>query len=241
MARPRSWTDDDLRDAVGIARNISEVTRLLGLTPSGWSNMLARTRIAELGLDASHFRPGAPSGRPPPLPPRPKPRTGGRKPSRSNRRWTDEQLAAAVSEVRSVAAVLRRLGLKPGGGVYVAINQRIAELGLDTSHFKGQGWAKGLKNPVRRPVRPLAEILVRDSDYLHTDDLRKRLLREGLKAQKCEACGGTSWNDRPIPLQLDHINGIRTDNRLVNLRLLCPNCHAQTETYCGKNVGRRKL
>jgi hypothetical protein len=241
MARPRSWTDDDLRAAVGVAHNISEVTRLLGLTPSGWSNMLARMRIAELGLDTSHFRPGVPSGRPLPPPPRPTPRTVGRTRSRTSRRWTDEQLAAAVAEARSVAGVLRRLGLKPGGSVYVAINQRIGELGLDTSHFKGQGWAKGLKNPVRRPVRPLAEILVRDSDYSHTNDLRKRLLREGLKAWRCEVCDGTSWNDRPIPLQLDHINGIRTDNRLVNLRLLCPNCHAQTETYCGKNVGRRTL
>jgi 5-methylcytosine-specific restriction endonuclease McrA len=87
---------------------------------------------------------------------------------------------------------------------------RIKRLDLDTSHFLGQGWRKGLK---------------------------ERLIREGLKQRKCEMCGRAGWRDRPIPLELDHINGRRQDNRLQNLRILCPNCHAQTDTYRGRNIG----
>ena len=70
----------------------------------------------------------------------------------------------------------------------------------------------------------------------HVGNLRVRLLRLGLKEAKCELCERRSWNDQPIPLELDHINGRRDDNRLSNLRVLCPNCHAQTPTYRGRNI-----
>jgi hypothetical protein len=148
-------------------------------------------------------------------------------------------LAAAVPKARSIAGVLRELGLRPGGWTYIVIQQRIEELRLDISHFTGKGWTRGLKDPTPRRYRPLSEILVANSDYLSTNSLRRRLLKEGLKQPVCEICGGTEWNGRPMPLQLDHANGDRTDNRLVNLRIVCPNCHAQTDTWCGKNRGRK--
>jgi hypothetical protein len=87
------------------------------------------------------------------------------------------------------------------------------------------------------PRRPLAEILVRGI-HLQTHSLKKGLLREGVLEPHCYECGITEWRGRPAPLQLDHVNGDRTDNRRENFRLLCPNCHAQTPTYCGKDIGR---
>lgn len=82
--------------------------------------------------------------------------------------------------------------------------------------------------------KPLSELLVVDSDA-RTSNVRLRLIKEGVREHRCECCSLTEWMGQRIPLQLDHINGVKRDFRSENLRLLCPNCHAQTDTYCGKN------
>jgi 5-methylcytosine-specific restriction endonuclease McrA len=82
---------------------------------------------------------------------------------------------------------------------------------------------------------PTTEILVKDSNYAR-HNLKRRILEEGLIQYKCLSCGlGNEWNDKPIVLQLDHINGVNNDHRLENLRFLCPNCHSQQDTYAAKN------
>lgn len=86
-------------------------------------------------------------------------------------------------------------------------------------------------------LTPLSQILVENS-YYQSNKLRIRLLKAGIKSYKCEVCNNSVWNNKPIPLELDHINGINTDNRLENLRFICPNCHAQTDSYRGKNHGK---
>ena len=83
----------------------------------------------------------------------------------------------------------------------------------------------------------LDEILVENSTYRSSAQLRRRLILAGLKCQRCEHCGLDEWMGQELPLSLDHINGDPTDNRLENLRILCPNCHALTETWCARNRG----
>ena len=111
-------------------------------------------------------------------------------------------------------------------------------LGIDISHFTGMGWRKGTTKPVK-PARPLSEILV-DGRPCKSHELKQRLINEGLKSHICESCGLKEWRGRPIPLELEHAIGKRDDNRIKNLKLLCPNCHAQTETYRGRNIGKSR-
>lgn len=148
-------------------------------------------------------------------------------------KYTEKEFIDAVNSSTSIRQVLNKLGLKEAGGNYNHTKIRIKNLGLDISHFKGQGWNKGKK---LGPKKSIEELLVIDRKYPYQSfKLKNRLLSEGIKQHKCETCGITEWNGLPTPLELDHINGINYDNRLENLRTICPNCHAQTETYRGKN------
>lgn len=151
------------------------------------------------------------------------------------RRYTDDQLRDAVATSFSYASTLRKLGVRPAGGNYEIVKKRIEELDLDTSHFRGMGWAKGRKQPVAKK-RSLEDIMVKDSTYIGSSKLRVRLLQEGIFEHRCMSCGLDTWLEQPIPLELHHINGEKFDHRLENLQLLCPNCHALTDTYRGKNM-----
>lgn len=140
-------------------------------------------------------------------------------------------MAASVS----YAEVLRKLGFRPGGGTQTQLILTVAKLALDTSHFTGRPREKVKSNAGKAG---LAAVLVANSTYANSASLKRRLLASNLLQYRCYATGCTlsdSWNDLPLALQLDHVNGVHTDNRLENLRLLCPNCHSQTHTFSGKN------
>lgn len=150
------------------------------------------------------------------------------------RRYTDDDLKEAIATSFSLAEVLRKLNVRDAGGNYDLLKRRIKELNLDTSHFNGKAWLRGRTNPFVRQ-RSLDEILVENSTYVSSQNLKQRLIRESIFEHRCVSCGLETWLDNKIPLEIDHINGERRDNRLENLRLLCPNCHALTSTYRGKN------
>ena len=152
------------------------------------------------------------------------------------RRWDERQLREAVRASTSWSGVMRLLGLAVAGNSVKAVQATARKLALDVSHFKGFGWSKGMSGMPSPPQTiPLSEILVRESRYTSSKDLKRRLFKAGLKEKRCEQCLGAEWMGRPMPLQLDHINGIRNDNRIENLQVLCPNCHALTPTWGGRN------
>lgn len=155
----------------------------------------------------------------------------------SKRTWKDEQLIEAVITSYSVSQVIQKLQLIPAGGNYKSIQQHIRRLSLNTEHFLGQGHLKG-KTHQWGVKKALNELLQENSTYM-SHPLKKRLTKEGVLQDACSQCKITHWEGRKLSLHLDHINGINTDNRLINLRLLCPNCHSLTETYCGKNIGKK--
>ena len=106
-------------------------------------------------------------------------------------------------------------------------------MGIDFNEFKTISEKNHKKG---NPKYSLEEILIENSSYTNRTRLKIRLLKEHLIEYKCAICGNKGeWNNQPLTLQLDHINGINNDNRIENLRFLCPNCHSQTETYSGRN------
>ena len=150
------------------------------------------------------------------------------------RSWTREDLIKAAMNSRSVRQTISKLHLIEAGGNYEQVNKYLKLYKIDTSHFTGMTWDKGVKREYFRPI-PLDKILVKNSHY-QSHQLKNRLFREKIKYPSCEECG---WEkkaeDGRIPIELDHINGDRHDNRLENLRILCPNCHSLKPTHRGKN------
>lgn len=157
------------------------------------------------------------------------------------RKYKDESIVEAVKNNVSIAGVLRDLGLREIGGNYSYINKRIKDLNLDTSHFTGQLWSKGKtvdRDKISSPISAPLEDIFANKVKIQSACLKERLIKAGLKEHRCECCGNSEWNGKPIPTELHHIDGNHNNNALNNLQILCPNCHAQTDNYCGKGVTR---
>lgn len=159
-------------------------------------------------------------------------------------KYTKEWLEELCASSFSYAEVLRKAGRKPGGGgTQATLKKKIEEFNIDISHFTGQGW-NGHSNTivdVNREKYSIEEIFTKNSPVTQKT-MRGYVERHKLLEYKCVNCGcNGNWQGGVISLEIDHIDGDNSNNELSNLRYLCPNCHALTETYRGKNKALKSM
>jgi hypothetical protein len=152
-------------------------------------------------------------------------------------RYTEREARDAIAASLSWAESLRKLDLCPTGGGWLTLKKYALIWEISTDHFDADAARRA---NLRAVARPLEEVLVRDSSYPRKD-VKRRLFAEGMKEPRCEMCGqGEVWHGKAMSMILDHVNGVRDDHRLENLRIVCPNCAATLPTHCGrKNRIRR--
>ena len=217
--RETKCTRDVLEPVVASSKTFSEVIRRLGLRATGGNHRFFTALIRRAGIDTSHFRKTTLKARVNAVP--------------------VERLATLAQASTSLAQILAALELPTVGRAHRELKRRLGELAIDTRHLRGQGWARGETKASHPSVASVSkklsipddEVFIERSRLLGGYALVPRLLEMGW-AYECAHCGISEWQRKKLSLHLDHINGIHDDNRLANLRLLCPNCHSQTETYC---------
>jgi hypothetical protein len=147
--------------------------------------------------------------------------------------FTEEEAREAIAASICYAEALRRLGLRAAGHNHRTIKKWAARWEIPVDHFDPD---EARRRRARTTATPLEEVLVEHSNY-HRGHLKRRLYEAGLKERACELCGqGEEWNGAVMALILDHVNGVADDNRLENLRIVCPNCAATLATHCGRKT-----
>lgn len=144
--------------------------------------------------------------------------------------WNNkEKLIEIIEGSKSQTEILNKLGLSNGCGNNQTLLKYVKLYNIDISHLSNVRYIKLMHRPKEKLTD--VEFFIKDTSR-KSSSMKKRIINGGLKENKCEECNNPPiWNNKPLVLQLDHINGDRLDNRLENLRLICPNCHTQTSTF----------
>lgn len=151
------------------------------------------------------------------------------------REYAIDKLIENADKCVNMLDLCHKMGIENVGGEdYKEIKQLAQELGIELRFTYKRNTMCDY-----HPRIETKDILVEKSTYRNATKLKNRLIEEGLKEYRCERCKNTEWEGEPIPLQIHHMNGVHTDNRLENIQLLCPNCHSLTDTYAGKNANRK--
>ncbi|MFJ9004581.1 HNH endonuclease signature motif containing protein [Streptomyces canus] len=207
-----AYTKERLEEAARGARTLSEALGRLGVDPRSSTRRYVLNRMKKLGVEVSQFE-------------------------REGVKWTREVLEQAVSSSTNLCEVLRRLGLEVVGGHHTHISRRIKAYGIDTSHFR-LPTQRGKPRRPRTPEGLLVEQPPTEARRIPSDRLRWAMKAMGVQEQ-CALCGTEAmWRGCPLPLEVDHVDGNWRDNRIENLRFLCPNCHSTTDSYRGRGKGR---
>ncbi|MFD8074162.1 HNH endonuclease signature motif containing protein [Streptomyces sp. NPDC059718] len=210
---PRRYTKELLEDAAARCGSIREILEDLDVPPYDSAYRHIERRLAHFGIDTSHFL-----------------RTPAKKPGLIDVR----RLGEAVARSTSLAGVVRLLGLPDNGTSRRRLKQAITEHGLSTTHFTGQAHARGVPSPRRKPAEETLQLLAPGSPRTGRRMLHRALQEKGVPYE-CGSCGtGPAWQGLTIALEIDHVNGDRLDNRIGNLRYLCPSCHSQTAGFAGR-------
>ncbi|WP_037839534.1 HNH endonuclease signature motif containing protein [Streptomyces sp. NRRL S-1813] len=206
------YTHEALQAAADACTDIDEVVAFLGTRPYGQVQRYLFKRFAHFGIDVSHLRRRSPHRACPPPP--------------------HSELRQAVAESTSLAGALRRLGRPDNARTRSQFRQWLAESGISTAHFLGQAHRRGRPGPT--PAKSPEQILVKHRGARRTRSVQlRRALRQIGIPERCAECDTAPvWHGKPMTLEVDHINGDWSDDRAENLRLLCPNCHAITTTWC---------
>jgi len=149
---------------------------------------------------------------------------------------TDEQFIDLIKESSNVSEVLFKLGYSTKGNSwgFSQVRRRMTDLGLEVKDFKGKSVLAHTCKTVDKD-----KLLCENSKH-NRSVLRRYIINNNLIPYRCAICGNVEWMGKTLSLELDHINGINNDNRLENLRFLCPNCHSQTTTYGSRNQQRNE-
>ncbi|MFI9603624.1 HNH endonuclease [Streptomyces sp. NPDC052043] len=210
-----AYTKERLEKAARGARTLSEALERLGVDPKSSTRDYIRARMKKLGVDVVHFE-------------------------REGVKWTKEVLERAVAASTNMCEVLRHLGLEVVGGHHTHISRRIKAYGIDTSHFRVPTRRGKLWRP-RTPEGLLVEQPTAQARRIPSDRLKWAMVAMGVNERCALCCTEPVWRGRPLPLEVDHINGNWWDNRIENLRFICPNCHSTTDNYRGRGKGRGKV